>query len=286
MLFLHLRQLHYSEIIPREGCIIVFMLEYIVLGTIQGVAEWIPISSEGMIILAREIFFPGDSLLSSVSIALFLHLGTFLSALVYFWNDVKKILLNILRWRSTSREDKDLIIFLLLATLVSGILGLALLYVLGSFEEKLATAGSFVMGLVGILLLITGALQLSAKESDGAKTTPNKKDGCLLGVVQGFAALPGLSRSGLTVSALLLRKYSKEEALRLSFLLSLPIVLGGNIVLNLSGFAINAEKLVGLLFSFVFGLATIHGLILLARKINFGWFVIVFGILSLLAAFI
>lgn len=262
------------------------MVEYIVLGIIQGIAEWIPVSSEGMIILMREVFFPGDSILSSVSIALFLHLGTFLSALVYFWKDVKEIIRNLLNWKEASSEDRNLIIFLFIATLVSGLLGLVLLFALGSFEEKLQMAGGFAMGLVGILLLITGVLQLVAKESAGDKTLPNKKDSLLLGIVQGFAALPGLSRSGLTVSALLLRKYSKEEALRLSFLLSLPIVLGGNIVLNLSGFEVNPEKLVGLLFSFIFGLATIHGLILLARKVNFGWFVMIFGILSILAAFI
>jgi undecaprenyl-diphosphatase len=262
------------------------MFEYIILGVVQGIAEWLPISSEGTIILVREVFFPGDSILSSISIALFLHLGTFLAVLVYFWRDVKKILLDILHWKKSKPKDRSLIFFLLIATLISGILGLVLLYILGSFEEKVSLAGSFVMGLVGILLLITGVLQLKARESDLANSEPNQKDALLLGIVQGFAALPGLSRSGLTVSALLLRKYSKEEALRLSFLLSLPIVLGGNIILNLSGFAINAEKLVGLLFSFIFGLATIHALIILARKINFGWFVIVFGLLSILAAFI
>jgi undecaprenyl-diphosphatase len=105
--------------------------------------------------------------------------------------------------------------------------------------------------------------------------------------VQGFAALPGFSRSGLTISALLLRKFDETAALRLSFLMSLPIVLGGNVLLNLKdGFVLSAGAVFGLVFSFVFGIFTIHVLFRVARKINFAYFVLGFGVITLVAAFL
>ena len=96
---------------------------------------------------------------------------------------------------------------------------------------------------------------------------PKTGDGVLLGVAQGLAALPGLSRSGLTVSVLLLRKFDGATALKLSFLVSLPIVLFGNLFLNLNDFAFSAEALVGLFFSFLFGILTIDLLLKAAKKI-------------------
>jgi len=105
-------------------------------------------------------------------------------------------------------------------------------------------------------------------------------------VVQGFAALPGLSRSGLTVSTLLFRKVNEKDSLKLSFLLSLPIVLGGNILLNSEYFNFSLDSLISLSASFLFGLLTIHYLLKLAKKINFGWFVFAFGALMIIASFI
>jgi len=108
-------------------------------------------------------------------------------------------------------------------------------------------------------------------------------DGIILGIAQGFAALPGLSRSGLTVSALLLRKFDNALSLRLSFLMSLPIVLAGNILLNFNELTWSKGTFWSLLFSFLFGLLTIHFLLKIAKKINFGLFVLFFGILTILS---
>ena len=104
--------------------------------------------------------------------------------------------------------------------------------------------------------------------------------------MQGLSTLPGISRSGSTVSVLLLDKVDKTEALRLSFLMSLPIVLAGNIFFNLKGFAFSFNMLYGLFFSFVFGILTIHALIKVSKKINFGYFVLIFGLLMIVAGLI
>jgi undecaprenyl-diphosphatase len=103
----------------------------------------------------------------------------------------------------------------------------------------------------------------------------------LLGIAQGFSSLPGLSRSGITISTLLLKKFDDTSALRLSFLMSLPVVLFGNLLLNYNEFYLSNTAIYGLLGSFVFGLLTIHALMSLSKRINFGWFVLVFAVLMM-----
>jgi undecaprenyl-diphosphatase len=104
--------------------------------------------------------------------------------------------------------------------------------------------------------------------------------------MQGLAALPGFSRSGMTISGLLFKKIDDTQALRLSFLMSLPIILIGNILLNLGDFQFVGNMIWGFLFSFVFGLATIHGLMTLSKKIKFGYFVIIIAMLIMISVFL
>lgn len=264
------------------------MLEAFVLGLVQGVVEWLPVSSEGAIVLTRLYVFDGSaSLHESIELALFLHFGTFLSALVYFRDDVLELLRGALRYRRTSRSLRRTLLFLIVATLVSGLLGFGLLELIESMEAQLRLTGKGITVLVGILLLVTGFTQLRA--GGGGELDAEDLgtfDGLLLGLAQGVAALPGISRSGMTISALLLRNYREEQALRLSFLLSLPIVLGANVVLNYERFVLTMPSLAGLLASFVAGLLTIHGLLAFARRIRFGYFVLVFGIVTILAGFV
>ena len=104
--------------------------------------------------------------------------------------------------------------------------------------------------------------------------------------MQGIAVIPGLSRSGLTISGLLFRNFDETVALKLSFIMSLPIVLLGNIILNFSDFVFIKEMFFGLMFSFIFGLMTIHLLMEFSRKVKFGFFVIFFGLLTILAGLI
>ena len=111
-------------------------------------------------------------------------------------------------------------------------------------------------------------------------------DAIILGIVQGMAILPGLSRSGLTISTLLLRKFDDTHALTLSFLMSLPVVFGGNILLNANAFLFTTSNLWGSLFAFGFGLATIHLLLKVSQRLNFGYFVLLFGVLMVGSAFL
>lgn len=263
------------------------MLEGITLGIIQGITEWLPISSEGAIVLVKENFFGGGELADAIRFSLFLHVGTFLAALVYLRKDVFSILASLWRFKSVPAKERALINFLFVATVISGALGYVLLSVLSGIEEEFEFSGRTVTASIGVLLLVTAALQLKKKEEVGKKSADLKfVDGIALGLAQGAAVLPGISRSGITISAFLLRGFNDSDALKLSFLLSLPIVLAGNIVLNLGGFTISEEALFGLLFSFIFGLATIHLLLKFAARVNFGYFVLVFGALVIGSVFI
>jgi len=257
------------------------MLESITLGIIQGIVEWLPISSEGVLVLAKiHIFGSNQELGILIREALFLHIGTFFAALIYFRKDVGSLLKALVNYKNTDTPTKKTLIFLIISTTISGILGVFILSLLENINTDFTVTGKIITAFIGVLLLITAILQLTSKKG-GAKNEEQLTitDGIILGVMQGFAALPGLSRSGLTVSGLLLRKYNEVSSLKLSFLMSLPIVLGGNIVLNLNSVVFSLNNVVSLIFAFIFGILTIDLLLKLAQKINFGYFILMFGFL-------
>jgi len=260
------------------------MIQGIVLGSIQGITEWLPVSSEGVIVLVKLYLFWGKDIEDMIHLALFLHLGTFLAALIYFRKEVLTLAKSTFQYTSTSREQKAMIRFLLVTTLISAIVGFILFQALIHLGDSLVVSGKVITALIGFLLLITAGLQLTKRELfwKGPQDT-TFTDGLILGIVQGFSILPGLSRSGLTISALLLRKFDDTHALTLSFLMSLPVVLGGNIFLNLRNPLINETTLWGCLFAFLFGLATIHLLISISKKINLAYFVLFFGLLMIVS---
>lgn len=264
------------------------MLEQIILGIIQGITEWLPISSSGMITLAKQSAFHSALTIEDLTKeVLFLHLGTFFAALIYFAKEIIALAKDLPRFKSASKDHQNTIQFLIISTLISGTIGFALIKALGEAEKHFELHGKFITLLVGLLLFITAYLELKASK-DGHKDYKDicLKDSIILGVAQGFSVLPGLSRSGLTVSMLLLRKFNKEIALKLSFLMSLPIVLAGNIILNIDKLNFSVDSLTGLAFSFLFGIITIHYLLALAKKINFGYFLILFGVLTVLSVFV
>lgn len=264
------------------------MTDYIILGIAQGIAEWLPISSEAVLVLLQGYLFEeAHSLRESIELALFLHMGTLLAALIYFRNDVVVLTRALVRFRSLQPETEYTLRFLAIATFVSALLGFAILQVIMGVEEQIEAGAKAATAVIGVLLLGTAALQFRARK-EGIKMAKQLKsrDGIFVGVLQGLAALPGFSRSGLTISGLLIRKFDEQLALKLSFLLSIPIVFGANIFLNLSRFVFSAELLVALLVSFLVGIITIDIFLRLASKLNFAYFVAFFGVLTLISAFI
>ncbi len=263
------------------------IIQMLILGAVQGITEWIPISSSAALVLILSNFYNVTSPEVLVRTALFFHMGTFLAALVYFRKEVTEIIKNIFHYKYADVTQKKTINFLFISTIITGVIGIFLIKTLYQFEDTLTFTGKTISFAVGVFLLFTGVIQLKIKAGGIKRERDLKKnDGVLLGVAQGVSAIPGISRSGLTVSTLLLKKFDDTTALRLSFLMSLPVILFGNIFLNLEDFVFTTSGLYGILASFVLGLLTIHLLMKLSRKINFGWFILIFAVLMLTSVLI
>lgn len=266
------------------------MLEYLVLGFIQGLVEWLPLSSEGMVFLAKSNFFnQGESAGQILRLSLFLHLGTFLAALVYFRKEILVVFKTMFNYKAAADSDRRLLVFLLITTLISGPIGYIISKIFENASAGFENFGKFVTVFVAVLLFFTAFLIFKAKRQNDQRRTEKdiiKKDGIILGLVQAAAVLPGFSRSGLTVSFLLFRKFDDYSAMRMSFLMSMPIILLGNIILNFDKSFFNINALSGVVAAFLVGLVTMSLFLKLVKKINFGYFALLFGILMIISVFI
>lgn len=242
-------------------------------------------SSEGINSLIMVNFF-GMTLLDAVIYSIWLHTGTLLAAVVYFRSDVSKLLGNLPAYIKNPRGDtrkNRLTTFLIVSTVLTGLVGLPVLLI---GIQKADISGSAATAFIGILLIFTGFLQKYSKSSS-EKRDVTVRDSVVVGGFQAFSALPGISRSGITVSILLLGKYEAQSALKLSFLMSIPAVLVAQIGIGLSGkMTLDVYSLVSVVISFVFGILTIDVLLKIAGRINFGNFCIFLGVLSITALFL
>jgi undecaprenyl-diphosphatase len=196
------------------------LLEAALLGVIQGLTEFIPVSSSGHLVIAHELLgFDGGGLSFDVA----LHVGTLLALIIYFRKDLVLIAEGLFRKTTYSR----LAWMLLIATLPAVFAGL----ILGDLAENELRAPS----IVAINLIIFGALMLVAerfakrRKINNATHEVTKKQAILMGLAQAVAIIPGVSRSGSTITAGLFVGLDRVSASRFSFLLAIPITLGASI---------------------------------------------------------
>ncbi len=214
-----------------------------------------------------------------VSVVIWLHLGTALAVIVRYPRDFVRIILV---------KDRQLFKLLLIATLATAVAGIPLYFFLKGSVTTFH--GELINMFVGGMLLLTAViLYLPARRNpDGALEVEEldaKKAG-ITGLVQGLSILPGLSRSGVTISALLMQRVDKEKALWFSFLMSVPAVLAAVALDVVTGEAASitipiGELLIMEAIVFVVGLASMEGLLRLARRIEFWKLCIVIGIIAI-----
>ena len=249
------------------------LFQSLIVGAVQGVTEWIPISSEGINSIVMTQFF-GASLTEALILAIWLHIGTLLAAAVYLRKDI----IHVLKERGPTFN------FLIVATVVSAIIAAPLLLI---STEFFLLAGRSVMILIGILLIITGLIQFYAKKQTTQEKKITIKDAVITGIAQGLAILPGLSRSGLTISVLLFRGYKPAQSIKLSFLMSIPaIVIAGAWSATKTAAAFTTEGLISLTTAFILGLITIAVLLKIAERVNFSYFCFLIGVLAIVAGLI
>ena len=241
------------------------MFEYIILGVLQGIFEWLPISSEGVVVLAGQ-FFRAD--FNLVDIALFLHLGTFFAVLIYFRRDWVKIL---------TFKDKKMLKFLSITTIVA----LAVSYPIYGAIRNIAI-GSSLLILVGFGLLFTAYFSKKKKKLNISENNL----AIISGVLQGLAVIPGLSRSGATIFGLSLKKDNSLEILKTSYLMSGPVVLASSFYLLLNDSSLVLVMWPALIASFIVGLLTLSILLKFSKKIDFFNFLLFFSGLCFAGAII
>jgi undecaprenyl-diphosphatase len=269
----------------------------VLVGAVQGLLEWLPGSSEGGVALALTVVAGADPALA-VRYALVLHAGTAVAAAAYYRTEVASALRRLPALRSGPPFDAETadLSFLLVATVVSAAVG-GVAYV-GLTDLASDLAGGAFVALIGALLIVTGVVQRVAEdrggaegqgtpdaggERDGSTSRPDLLDALLVGVLQGLAILPGVSRSGTTVSALLLRGHGGVASLRLSFLLSIPAALGAGVLVlateGLPGIG-HGATLLALATSAVVGYLTVGALVKLVSRVAFWGVCVGFGSLA------
>ena len=253
----------------------------ILLGFIQGVAEFLPISSSGHLAIAEHLL--GMSGVSDIPefFDVLLHLGTLLAVFAAYWEDIRDMILELfagvhdLARRTTPTPVPPARRMILL--IVVGTLPLFVVLPIKDYIEGLSDNMLF----VGVALLFTGCLLFASdRVGRGRKTerTASLLDVLLVGVAQAIATCPGISRSGTTVSAACFLGFDRKFALRYSFLMSIPAILGANILSLKDAIAAGIPEgqlpvyLAGVAVSALVGYACIRLLRFIAEKGRFGWF--------------
>jgi len=204
------------------------IFEAIFLGIIQGITEFLPISSSAHLILLPWMFGWQGTLIDSLNFDVALHAGTLVAILAFFWRDwfdlFGKFFTGIKDGTWKSNEGR-LVWFIVLATIPAGVLGLKYEHVVEeSFRNPLLIAGA----LAAISLVMWAADRYSAKNAGLGRLTLGHA--IFIGFAQALALLPGVSRSGITISAGLMAGYTRASAARFSFLLSTPVIAGAAIL--------------------------------------------------------
>lgn len=261
----------------------------IILAIIQGIAEFLPISSSAHLIIFRDLFGIGAGSISgdlALAFDIALHFGTLLAIGVYFFKDFWNMILSGVT-KGVKNKDGKLFWYIVVATIPAAIVGVLL-------EEVIENAIRSNFVLIGSALIIMGIIIYLADKYFKQKKELDKmtmKDAILIGCSQVFALIPGFSRSGTTIAAARALKLKREDAAKFSFYLSAPVVLGAvvlsifdqttmaAITSNLSVF------IIGVGVAFISGLLCIEFLLRYIKKHDFKlfmWYRVVLGIVVII----
>ena len=258
------------------------ILDAIILGLVQGVAEFLPISSSGHLAILHNLFNMSDLGSSHMFFDVLLHFGTLIAICFMYWSDIRAMLgqtIDLLGGRTYDanggrRKFPEARLFMLI---IVATLPLVLILPVHKYIEALSNSTIY----VGIALVLTGCILLVAdKMPKGSKTERNMlfTDALIVGLCQCVATLPGLSRSGTTITAGIATGHDRSYAVKFSLLMSIPAVLGATLLELIDAVKTGIDVslipayLFGMIAAMVSGVLSIGILKMIAKKTRFGGF--------------
>ncbi|MDJ0989793.1 MAG: undecaprenyl-diphosphate phosphatase [Desulfobacterales bacterium] len=255
------------------------LLQAFILGIVQGLTEFLPISSSGHLVIGQHLFgLRHADLAFDVSV----HVGTLGAVVIYFRRDIGTLLRSLLRWRSLAPQasksadrpdiDARLAVLIFWGSIPTALIGLVLKRYEATLFASPLIAGAMLI-VTGCILYLTRRPQISAQNDPGSMRPMGAitlRDSLLMGIVQGLAVMPGISRSGTTIAAGLFTGLAPQAAARFSFLLSIPAVAGAALLVLTDALAQGQVKpapcLVGGLTALVVGYAALAILVYLIGR--------------------
>ncbi|MDJ0856344.1 MAG: undecaprenyl-diphosphate phosphatase [Desulfobacterales bacterium] len=255
------------------------LLQAFILGIVQGLTEFLPISSSGHLVIGQHLFgLRHADLAFDVSV----HVGTLGAVVIYFRRDIGTLLRSLLRWRSSAPQasksadrpdiDARLAVLIFWGSIPTALIGLVLKRYEATLFASPLIAGAMLI-VTGCILYLTRRPQISAQNDPGSMRPMGAitlRDSLLMGIVQGLAVMPGISRSGTTIAAGLFTGLAPQAAARFSFLLSIPAVAGAALLVLTDALAQGQVKpapcLVGGLTALVVGYAALAILVYLIGR--------------------
>jgi len=259
------------------------VLEAIILGIVQGLTEFLPVSSSGHLELGKALLGISEG---GVLFSVVLHGATALSTVVVFWKEIVALVKGVFKFKWN--EEFRYVLLIIFSMLPVGIVGVF-------FEEQVEAFFTGNIRFVGAMLLVTAALLfLTERVKIQAGSRVSFRNAMIIGLAQAVAILPGISRSGATISTALLLKIDRTNAARFSFLMVIPPILGANllsvmkmakgeaVVESISALALVA----GFISAFVIGFLACKWMIRIVKNSKLYWFSIYCVIIGLIAIFI
>ncbi|MDX8553920.1 undecaprenyl-diphosphate phosphatase [Tenacibaculum sp. 1B UA] len=255
------------------------LLEAIILGVIQGLTEFLPVSSSGHLELAKALFGDTSVPQESLTFTVVLHAATALSTIVVFRKEIAEIFKGLFQF--TWNEEMQFSVKIVLSMIPAVIIGLA-------FEKELESFFGGKILLVGFMLLVTAVLLLLADKAKNTNKSVSFKNSVIIGISQAIAMLPGISRSGATISTSVLLGVDRTKAARFSFLMVVPLILGKVAKDILSGdINFQSSEIIplsaGFIAAFISGLLACTWMIALVKKSKLSYFSLYCAIVGLIA---
>lgn len=243
------------------------IIEAIILGIVQGLSEFLPISSSGHLELVKALL--GDDSLpkESMMMTVILHAATALSTIVVFRKDILDIFKGLFEFKNN--ESFQFSLKIVVSMVPAAAVGVLL-------DEQIEAFFDGQILLVGLMLIVTGLLLFLAQKAKSTQKSVNKKNALIVGISQAIAILPGISRSGSTIGTSVLLGIDKENAAKFSFLMVVPLILGKMAKDLLSGemdsISNTTPLLIGFLTAFIVGLVACQWMIKIVKRSKLHYF--------------